>query len=180
MNGLVTLICLTAAIAQGQGPTAEDHRTLADIGLKVVGGRLVDARSYVPPRPSARPRGPRQGGPVCYWWFAGGLDGLGYMEPSIDEYTSFSPSYDTANSGVTSYFSDSVIQAPIVPIIGPLYSEVIKMPPVTVFEPGNVQPIIPVVIMPPGLVAISEPYSIAILGSGLCALIALGYKRKSV
>jgi hypothetical protein len=119
---------------------------------------------------------------VCYWLFGNLLQWPEYIEPGIDEYTSFEPSYDVANSGVTSYFSDSVIQAPVVPIIAPLYSiqrteKPITVTQITVFEPGKEQFAPPVVVKPSNPTPVSEPESFWLLLVGIFTLgIAKGRK----
>lgn len=183
MNSLATLICVTLAAAQGQGPTAEDHRVLADMGLKVVQGRLVDASTYVPPRPSARPRGPRQGGPVCYWWFAGGLGYPDYLEPGINEYTSLglpegfdgylaqatqtpiwevSSGYDMPGSAGHGSF-------PIVGIGKTPAEQTNQIPPITVFEPGKELPVAEVTKPPVNPQPVSEPSSLKLMFAALVA-----------
>ena len=89
MSHLAWLLCLNAIAAQG-GPTPEDRRILAEMGLQSVGGNLVQIGTATTRRASGKPR-IRQGGPVCYWYLSG-FGGLpAYPEYAEEPY----PYYDS-------------------------------------------------------------------------------------
>ena len=174
MSFAAWLLCLTMGAAQGQGMTEADHQSLAQGGLKVVNGVLMDINTPVQRR--AVRAGHRRAAPLwtptnrrCFWYLAdlGGWQGYApdYEEPEETDWAGAPYGTSLIPAGVNPGWVWTPSPIPMTILPGFEYSPNTNGP--SIFNPGGDQSITnpPVVVVEgPPITTVDEPDSGYLLG----------------